>query len=161
MIPDEEILTILEKKEKRRFFHQLQSRSEEEGHIPPMPFLFFRNMAYPLQYIGGYPFRYMFRSLNITFYFYTFCFPFACAVLIRKMITLLQGKINSYGWRDKELSLKKPQNTYRIAVLGDSLVEAFQVESDRTFLALTEQQLNEEHKLKVELMNFGHGGYTK
>lgn len=53
MIPDEEILTILEKKEKRRFFHQLQSRSEEEGHIPPMPFLFFRNMAYPLQYIGG------------------------------------------------------------------------------------------------------------
>lgn len=73
----------------------------------------------------------------------------------------ITGKINSYGWRDKELSLKKPQNTYRIAVLGDSLVEAFQVESDRTFLALTEQQLNEEHKLKVELMNFGHGGYTQ
>ncbi len=53
MITDDEILTILEKKEKRRFLSQLQSRSEQEGHVPSMPFLFFRNMAYPLQYAGG------------------------------------------------------------------------------------------------------------
>jgi len=71
------------------------------------------------------------------------------------------GRINSYGWRDKEWAIKKPINTYRIAVLGDSYVEAFQVESDYTFLALTERQLNEKYKLKVELMNFGRGGYTQ
>ena len=71
------------------------------------------------------------------------------------------GKLNSYGWRDKEWSLKKPQNSYRIAVLGDSFVEAFQVELDNTFLALTEHQLNDNHDAKVELMNFGRSGFTQ
>ncbi len=73
----------------------------------------------------------------------------------------ITGKINSYGWRDKEWSLGKPRNTYRIAVLGDSYVEAFQVESYRTFLALTEQLLNKDHNLRVELMNFGRSGFTQ
>jgi len=73
----------------------------------------------------------------------------------------ITGVINSYGWRDKDWLFKKPQNIYRIAVLGDSFVEAFQVESDRTFLALAEQQLNKNQKIKVELMNFGCSGYTQ
>ena len=73
----------------------------------------------------------------------------------------ITGKNNSYGWRDKEWALKKPQNTYRIAVLGDSMVEAQQVESDSTFLTLTERQLDENHKLKVELMNFGRSGFAQ
>jgi len=73
----------------------------------------------------------------------------------------ITGKINSYGYRDKEWSLKKPPNTYRIAVLGDSYVESLQVETDRTFLALTEKQLNRNHNIKVELMNFGRSGYTQ
>lgn len=73
----------------------------------------------------------------------------------------ITGRINSYGWRDKEWSLPKPQGSYRIAVLGDSFVEAFQVESNRTFLSLAEQQLNQKHNLKVELMNFGRAGATQ
>jgi len=73
----------------------------------------------------------------------------------------ITGRINSYGWRDKEWSLQKPPGAYRIAVLGDSFVEAFQVESNRTFLALAEYQLNQEHSLKVELMNFGRAGATQ
>ena len=73
----------------------------------------------------------------------------------------ITGRFNSYGWRDKEWSLEKPENVYRIAVLGDSMVEAMQVESDRTFLALTEQQLSGNHKLSVELLNFGRSGYTQ
>ena len=73
----------------------------------------------------------------------------------------ITGRINSYGWRDKEWSVRKPQDTYRIAVLGDSYVAAFQVESDRTFLALTENKLNEDYNLKVELMNFGLPGATQ
>lgn len=71
------------------------------------------------------------------------------------------GRINSYGWKDKEWSLQKPAKTYRIAVLGDSCVEAFQVESDQTFLSLTEQQLNKNQDIKVELMNFGRSGFTQ
>ncbi len=73
----------------------------------------------------------------------------------------IKGRINSYGWRDKEWSIKKPINTYRIAVLGDSFVEAFQVEMDRTSLALTESQLNNNQHNKVELMNFGRSGFTQ
>lgn len=73
----------------------------------------------------------------------------------------ITGRINSYGWRDEEWSLQKPVNTYRIAVLGDSFVEAMQVETDRTFLALTEHQLNKNQHNKVELMNFGQSGFTQ
>lgn len=73
----------------------------------------------------------------------------------------ITGRINSYGWRDKDWSLVTPQNTYRAAVLGDSFVEAFQVESNKTFLALTEQRLNERKDFKVELMNFGQSGFTQ
>lgn len=69
----------------------------------------------------------------------------------------ITGKINRFGWRDKERSLAKDPSVYRIAVLGDSFVEAFQVEQDRTFLALAEQKLNKLN-LPVELLNFGCSG---
>lgn len=73
----------------------------------------------------------------------------------------ITGRINSFGWRDIEWQIEKPQNTYRIAVLGDSYVEAFQVESNRTFLALTEEQLNKNQNTRIELMNFGRSGCTQ
>ncbi|TVM04347.1 MAG: hypothetical protein CV087_00170 [Candidatus Brocadia sp. WS118] len=50
---EEEILTILEKKERKRFFHQIQNQAEEEGHVPPTSFLFLKKMSHPLQYMGG------------------------------------------------------------------------------------------------------------
>jgi hypothetical protein len=66
----------------------------------------------------------------------------------------IEGRINSYGWRDKEWSIKKAPGVYRIAILGDSLVEAIQVEQEKTFLSLAEQRLNRGRGRKVELMNF-------
>lgn len=69
----------------------------------------------------------------------------------------ISGRMNSFGWRDKEWSVTKPEGTYRIAVLGDSIVEGLQVESDRTFLALAERRMNDAGNPKVELMNFGRG----
>ena len=41
------------------------------------------------------------------------------------------------------------------------MVEALQVESDRTFLALTENRLNDIHGVRAELMNFGISGATQ
>ena len=73
----------------------------------------------------------------------------------------ITGKINSYGWRDKEWTIEKPDNTYRIAILGDSFVEAFQVETERTFLALVEEKLNKNNETNFELMNFGISGATQ
>jgi hypothetical protein len=76
----------------------------------------------------------------------------------------ITGRINRYGFRDKDWSMEKPEDTYRIAVLGDSFVEAFAVESDRTFLALLERRLNENPcrpGIRAEVMNFGRSGYTQ
>lgn len=50
---DEEIVTILEKIERKRFFIQIQAQAEKEGHVPRMPFLFLRKLSKYLQYTGG------------------------------------------------------------------------------------------------------------
>lgn len=73
----------------------------------------------------------------------------------------ITGKFNGFGWRDHEWSIAKSANTFRIAVLGDSFVEAFQVESDRTFAAIIEQEMNKNSDTKIELMNFGRSGFTQ
>ena len=73
----------------------------------------------------------------------------------------ITGRINKYGWRDKDWALVKTPGTYRIAVLGDSFVEAFQVESDRTFLSLAAKRLTAKLDRPVEMMNFGRSGFTQ
>lgn len=70
--------------------------------------------------------------------------------------------INRDGWRDKEHSKQKPPNTFRIAILGDSFAEAFQVSQEETFWHLMEQSLNDRNCFDgqpVEVLNFGVGGY--
>jgi hypothetical protein len=73
----------------------------------------------------------------------------------------ITGKFNNYGWRDKNWSLQKPQNTFRIALLGDSYIEALQVEGDKTFEHYTEMSLTDSLDLNVELLNFGQSGFTQ
>jgi lysophospholipase L1-like esterase len=71
-------------------------------------------------------------------------------------------EINSHGFRDRERTLTKPPNTYRIAVLGDSFAEAFQVQLDKPFWSVMERQLAERwqsHGQRVEVLNFGVSGY--
>jgi hypothetical protein len=73
----------------------------------------------------------------------------------------ISGRFNRYGYRGKDWSIKKAPGTYRIAVLGDSYVEAFQVETEKTFLDLTKSRLNITLTPPVELMNFGRSGFTQ
>ena len=71
-------------------------------------------------------------------------------------------QINSDGLRDREHSKRKPANTIRIAVLGDSYTEAFQVNFENSFCALLERKLHECPALsghEVEVINFGVSGY--
>ncbi|MEK6281557.1 MAG: SGNH/GDSL hydrolase family protein [Acidobacteriota bacterium] len=71
-------------------------------------------------------------------------------------------KINSDGLRDRERSKEKPANTFRVAVLGDSMMEALQVPLEETASAIMEQRLQECGTLsgrKVEVINFGVSSY--
>jgi hypothetical protein len=69
-----------------------------------------------------------------------------------------EGYFNSHGFRDYERSYDKTPGTYRILVLGDSFVEAFQVPLERSFTALLEQSLSTEDR-KVEVLNLGQSGF--
>ena len=71
-------------------------------------------------------------------------------------------RINSDGLRDREHAKQKPANTLRIAVVGDSYAEAFQVERERAFWSVLERGLGACPSLKgheVEVINFGVSGY--
>jgi GDSL-like Lipase/Acylhydrolase family len=71
-------------------------------------------------------------------------------------------RINGDGLRDREHSIAKPPNTLRIAVLGDSYTEAFQVAFESSFCAMLEKKLRECAALSgrnVEVINFGVSGY--
>jgi hypothetical protein len=71
-----------------------------------------------------------------------------------------EGYINSHGFRDRERSYQKPANTYRILVLGDSQVEAFQVQLANSFPALLEKSLNEHSpSLRFEVLALGESGF--
>jgi len=73
----------------------------------------------------------------------------------------ITGTINSWGWRDREWTLAKPPDTRRVAVLGDSYVEALQVESDSTFLRIAERIILARHSMTTEWMNFGRSSCTQ
>jgi len=73
-------------------------------------------------------------------------------------------KINSKGLRDYEYDLEKKDNVFRIALVGDSITEARQVELDETFAKLVEVELNRLNKQKgkyrkIEVINFGVSDY--
>lgn len=70
--------------------------------------------------------------------------------------------INSDGLRDVEHAVVKPAGTLRIAILGDSYAEAFQVDREKTFWAVMERGLRQckpRGERKVEVINFGQSGF--
>lgn len=71
-------------------------------------------------------------------------------------------KINSLGIRDKEYSLTKPQNTFRILVLGDSFTEGYGVNAKDTFSDKLEVLLNKNKPINssFEILNFGCASYS-
>lgn len=74
---------------------------------------------------------------------------------------------NSLGMRDRERTMAKPPDTFRVAILGDSMVESVQVPLEQSFCALTEAKLNREIEStglaegkKIEILNFGVSAYN-
>jgi hypothetical protein len=70
-------------------------------------------------------------------------------------------RINADGFRDDAWSAEKPAGAYRIAVLGDSIVAALQVDHAALFTSLLEQRLDAESapSRSVEVLNAGVDGY--
>lgn len=70
--------------------------------------------------------------------------------------------INRFGFRDPDWSIDKPENTYRIAVVGDSFIAALEVAKEKRLTDLLAKQLTDSETFagrQVEVMNFGQPGF--
>ena len=70
--------------------------------------------------------------------------------------------INSKGIRGPEYPYEKPNNEYRILILGDSFAEGYMVEFHELFSEVLKANLNtvDNLQLDVEVINSGTGGYS-
>ncbi len=76
---------------------------------------------------------------------------------VRNWVTIA---INSQGRRDREVPLKKPAGTYRIAILGDSVAFGERVEAKDDFATQVEWTLNARSpSLRYQVLNFSVPGY--
>ncbi len=62
-------------------------------------------------------------------------------------------QINSHGLRDVEHAYARPPGVFRILILGDSYMEAVQVDLEQTFSRLLEQKLTATGGPRVEVIN--------
>ena len=104
------------------------------------------------------------RVLGISYPVYVWMHPVRGVAHIRgaKSPKQYQGhswvEINSDGWRGPDAALEHP-GTYRIALLGDSYIEAFEVPYEKTVGEVIEHHLSALRGTPVEVLNFGQGGY--
>lgn len=68
-------------------------------------------------------------------------------------------EINSDGFRGPEVALNRPAGSYRIALLGDSFIAAFEVPFEQSVGELLGRRLSALRGTPVEVLNFGVGGY--
>ena len=72
---------------------------------------------------------------------------------------------NSMGWNDYERNLLKPPNTIRIAIVGDSFIEALQVDKSKAVGQITQLWLEENCNYSdtlnpnFEVLSFGVSGW--
>lgn len=79
-----------------------------------------------------------------------------------KYVKLNEGfsisNFNDYSYLGPSYSPEKPDSIIRIALLGDSYIEGFQVFERDHFRSITENKLNTQNKNRFELLNFGRSG---
>ncbi len=72
----------------------------------------------------------------------------------------VQVQINSNGLNDLERSYKKPQDTYRILMLGDSFTEGISVPIPQGFPQVLETCLDSHYEQSIEVINSGTAYYA-
>jgi hypothetical protein len=104
------------------------------------------------------------RLLGISYPVYVWMDPVRGVVHIpgAKSTRQYQGdswiEINSDGMRGPEVA-PKPPGTFRIALLGDSFIEAFEVPYEKTAGEVLARRLSTLRGTAVEVLNYGQGGY--
>ncbi|MBX9685821.1 MAG: SGNH/GDSL hydrolase family protein [Candidatus Obscuribacterales bacterium] len=83
----------------------------------------------------------------------------------KKVVWRLEGYSDEYlskqGLRDSFHEIAKPDNTFRIALLGDSATEGMQVPLNDTYGKQLEKMLSQKAKnSKIEVINFGCSSYS-
>ena len=69
-------------------------------------------------------------------------------------------KLNSFGMQNDEVPVAKAPGVFRVAVFGDSYVEALHVPRKSNFLSVIEERLRKETGRPVEVLNFGVSNYS-
>jgi hypothetical protein len=68
---------------------------------------------------------------------------------------------NSDGMRDPgDLTIAKPADTLRVALLGDSMTESLQVPFEQSWGRLVQEKIGPIDGKKVQVVNFGNSGYS-
>ena len=105
------------------------------------------------------------RVLGVSYPVYVWTDPIRGVAHIpgSKSRTLADGRswieINDDGMRGPDATPKAAPGTFRIALLGDSFIEAFEVPYDKTVGEVIERRLSARRGTPVEVLNFGVGGY--
>jgi hypothetical protein len=68
-------------------------------------------------------------------------------------------KFNSEGFRDVNHDVENKDNSYRVVMLGDSFVDALQVDFSKTFYQLTQEEINQNNG-NIEVFNFGISAFS-
>jgi hypothetical protein len=71
-----------------------------------------------------------------------------------------EGRFNAHGFRDYERTYEKPVGVFRILILGDSNIEALQVQLEESFTAQLEKLLNADaSSTRFEVLGLGQSGF--
>lgn len=75
-----------------------------------------------------------------------------------------EGYATSYfdanGLREKNITVAKPADTIRVALLGDSLTEGLQVPYEESFAHLIQERIGDLKGKQLQVINFGCSGYS-
>jgi len=87
------------------------------------------------------------------------CVGYFDGIFVRLPITMI--KINSDGFRDREFSIHKPRDAFRIIALGDSMTFGLGLDIEDTWPKQLENKLNAlNNSINYEVLNFGVPGYN-
>ncbi len=71
------------------------------------------------------------------------------------------GEVNDYSYLYADYPRERKPGTYRIALLGDSYIEGFQLFARNHLATIMEENLNSgDSQIRFEVLNFGRSGFT-